>query len=330
MKIGGPARFLIDAKTSDDVMNAVTNAKKAKLPFYVMGSGSNLIVTDEGYNGLIIRIRIPGFEVLSEDYSSVTIKIGAGENWDEAVLKTVNMNLSGFEALSGIPGTVGASPVQNIGAYGQELADSLQSVEAYDCDANKMVALAGPICEFAYRDSIFKSKFPGRFIITSITVKLSKSPPKPPFYDSLQQYFDEHGIKIFTNKIVRESVLKIRSEKLPDPKQKPNSGSFFKNAIVEDWQLENILRVAPDAPHFDMGVRQFKIPAGWLIEQAGLKGSLLHGIRVYEYNALVLINESANSYSDLVKAKDEIIAAVRDKFTIILEQEPAILQPSSI
>lgn len=326
MKIGGPARFMVDVRTPNEVQSAVQNAKKAKLPFYVIGSGSNLIFTDKGFDGLIIRIRIPGFEVIGEDSSTVTIKLGAGENWDETVKKTVDMNLSGIEAMSGIPGTNGATPIQNVGAYGQEIADTLESLEAYDCELNKMVALAGSICEFSYRDSVFKSKFPGRFIITSITLKLYKAPPKPPFYDSLQQYFDEHKVKLFTSKIVRETVLTIRAEKLPDPKNKPNSGSFFKNVVVEKWQLDNILKIDSTVPYFEMTENLYKIPSGWLIDNCGLRGQLISGIRVYDKNALVLVNESATGYSDLKNAVDTVAGSVRDKFSVILEQEPVTLK----
>lgn len=325
MKIGGSARFMVDARTPEDVINAVKNSKKTKLPFYVIGGGSNLIATDEGFSGLIIRMRIPGFQVVGEDSNTVTIKVGAGENWDETVKKTVDMNLSGLEALSGIPGTVGAAPVQNIGAYGQEVSDTIDYLEAYDIEQDKIVALASSICEFAYRDSIFKSEFPGRFIILSVAFKLYRSLPQPPFYDSLQEYLDKNSIKIFTVNTLREAVLKIRAEKLPDPKTLPNTGSFFKNAIIEDWQLENAKLLDPNIPSYDMGGRLYKVPAGWLIEQAGLKGQLLHGMRVYDKNALVLVNESATSYQDLLDAKDEIVTAIRDKFSITLEQEPLVI-----
>lgn len=325
MKIGGNARFLVEARTLDEVASAATNAKKQQINTYILGGGSNLIATDDGFNGLIIRMRIPGFDIIADDPDTTTIKVGAGENWDETVKKTVDMHLSGIETLSGIPGTVGASPVQNIGAYGQEVSDTIVSVQAYDTEEGKHVSLANSACSFSYRDSIFKSKFFGRFIITSVTFKLYKTNPKPPFYDSLQKYFDEHSIQLFTVEIIRDSVLKIRADKLPDPSQKPNSGSFFKNVIVEDWQLDGLKRNAPDMPTFDMGEHKYKIPAGWLIDQSGLKGQLLHGIRVYEKNALVLVNESATSYQDLAQAKTDIIDAVRNKFSLVLEQEPLII-----
>jgi len=232
------------------------------------------------------------------------------------------MHLSGIEAMSMIPGTSGAAPIQNVGAYGQDISDTLVSLEAYDSQSGTIVVLQNKSCGFAYRHSIFRDEQKGRYVITSITLKLSKTSPSPPFYGSLQTYFDTHNIKIFTQQSVREAVMAIRSEKLPDPAQRPNTGSFFKNTIVEDWQLTDIKKSFPDVKVFDMGNGTSKIPTGWLIEQTGLKGSLMHGMRVHDKNALVLINESATGYDDLAAARDEIIGAVRDKFRIQIEQEP--------
>ena len=224
--------------------------------------------------------------------------------------------------MSMIPGTAGATPVQNVGAYGQEIADTLVSLEAYDSQSKSFVILENAACNFAYRDSIFRNDEKGRYVITSITLKLSKNLPQPPFYDALQTHFETHNIKLFTQQSVRDAVIAIRTEKLPDPKLRPNTGSFFKNAVVEDWQLTDLKKSYPDIKVFSMGNGSSKIPAGWLIEQTGLKGQLLHGIRIHDKNAIVLINESATGYADLVAARDEVIGAVRDKFRVQIEQEP--------
>jgi len=322
MKLGGPARFMVDVRTSAELISVYENAVSKNLPIFILGGGSNVIAKDEGYNGIIIRIRIPGFEIVADDINATTIKIGAGENWDDVVKRTVDMRLSGIEAMSMIPGTTGAAPVQNVGAYGQEIADTLVSLEAYDSQTKSLVVLQNEVCGFAYRDSIFRGSEKGRYVITSITIKLSKSLPQPPFYDTLQTYFDEHSIKLFTGDTVRDAVIAIRTEKLPDPKLKPNTGSFFKNAIIEDWQLTDLQKTFPDIKVFSMGDGRSKVPSGWLIEQTGLKGQLLHGIRVHDKNTLVLINESAKGYADLAAARDEVIGAVRDKFRIQIEQEP--------
>jgi len=322
MKIGGNARFMTEVHTPQELAEVYRNTKKQNLPVFILGGGSNVIATEKGFNGLIIRMKIMGFETVIEDDSSSTIKIGAGEDWDTVVEKTVQMNLSGIEAMSAIPGTAGAAPVQNTGAYGQEIADTLQSLEAYDSKTDSFVTLTNEECGFSYRNSIFRNKEYGRYVITSITLKLSKSLPQPPFYDSLQKYLDEHNIKIYTQEIIRNAVIEIRKEKLPDPKAMPNAGSFFKNGLVEKWQLESLKNINPNIPTYDMGDGTFKVPSGWLIEQTGLKGQLLHGMRVYDKNALVLVNESAKSYEDLALARDEIIGKVRDTFHIQIEQEP--------
>ncbi len=322
MRLGGNARFMTDIHSVDEVAGIVHNAKAQNLPMYVLGGGSNTIVRDEGFNGLVLRNRIPGFEIIADTPSDTTIKIGAGENWDSAVARTVDMNLTGIECLSAIPGTAGAAPVQNIGAYGQEVAETLVSLEAYDTQADQHVTLTNEQCGFSYRHSIFRGEFAGRYIITSITLHLYKATPQPPFYRAVQDYLDTGNITLYTPKILRDAVIAIRTDKLPDPKEQPNNGSFFKNAIIEEWQLNDLRAEYPDVSAYEMPDGRFKVPTGWLIEQAGLKGQLLHGIRVHDKNALVLINESATSYADLAAARDEIIGAVRDKFRIIIEQEP--------
>jgi len=322
MKLGGNARFMVDVRTPLEVATAYKNAASQSLPVFVLGGGSNIIVRDEGFSGLVMRMRIPGFEVIEDTLNDTTLKIGAGEIWDTVVQRVVDMRLSGIEAMSAIPGTAGAAPVQNVGAYGQEIADTLVSLEAYDTQTDAFVVLENAQCGFSYRHSIFRGDHAGRYIITSITIKLSKNQPAPPFYDALQKYFDEHGTTIFTQEIVRSAVIDIRKNKLPDPATTPNTGSFFKNAIVEDWQLNDLRAINENIPTYDMGDGRFKVPTGWLIEQAGLKGALLHGMRVHDKNALVLINESATSYHDLAQAREEIIDKVRDTFRIIIEQEP--------
>lgn len=322
MKLGGPARFFVEVRTVEELLAVYRNARAKNLPVFILGGGSNVVAKDEGFAGMIIRIRIPGFEIINDDINTTSIKIGAGESWDDVVKRTVDMRLTGIEALSAIPGTAGAGPVQNIGAYGQEISETLVSLEAYDSTSDTIVTLQNEDCGFAYRHSIFRGDQKGRYVITSLTLKLSKSIPQPPFYETLQTYFDQHNIKIFTQQAVRDAVIAIRADKLPDPTLKPNTGSFFKNAIAEGWQVNELKKTYPDIKTFSMPGGMFKIPTGWLIEQAGLKGQLLHGMRIHDKNTLVLINESATSYNDLAQARDEIIGAVRDKFRIQIEQEP--------
>ncbi len=322
MGLGGPARFLAEAHSPNDLAQLYKNALSKSVPIFVLGGGSNVIAGDNGFAGLVIRIRIPGFEIINDDINTTIIKVGAGESWDSVVKRTVDMRLSGIETMSGIPGTTGGTPITNVGAYGQEIADTLQSLEAFDTTSQTFVTLTNEQCGFSYRHSAFRGDLKGRFIITSLSLKLSKNLPMAPFYDSLQKYLDDNSITIYTHQGIRDAVLAIRANKLPDPAVKPNAGSFFKNAIVENWQLSDLQSQYPDMPVYDMGDGRSKVPAGWLIEKIGLKGQLLHGIRVHPDNALVLVNESAAHYADLAAARDEIMGKVRDTFRIQLEQEP--------
>ena len=322
MRLGGRTRFMAEIHNPSELPEIYKNAQAQNLPIFILGGGSNVIANDEDFNGLVLRNRIQGFEVLHEDTSSLTIKLGAGENWDDVVRRSVEMNLSGIEAMSAIPGTVGGCPVQNVGAYGQEIADTLQSLEVYDSKTSNFKSLEASQCHFSYRDSIFRGPEMGRYFITSVTLRLNKTSLQPPFYPALQKYFDDNNVTIYTPATIREAVTKIRAEKLPNPKERPNTGSFFKNAIVEDWQLKSLMEEYPDVPHFNMPDGRHKVPTGWLIDKCELRGSLISGMRVNDKNALVLINESASSYQDLANARDQIIRAVRDKFRIEISQEP--------
>lgn len=322
MRLGGPARFFADAHSVEEIVALCRNARKLNQKFVVIGGGSNLIAHDEGYDGLVIRNGIPGFEIIEEDDDAITFKIGGGELWDSVVKRTVDRGLTGIEALSGIPGTAGAAPVQNIGAYGQEIADTFVSLDAYDTVNDQLVQLTWEDCAFAYRHSIFRGDAAGRYVIISISLKLYKRAPQPPFYAAVQKYLEDNNITEFTPSIIRAAVLEIRTNKLPDPALLPNAGSFFKNAVVEKWRRDELLEQYNYMPSYEMDETHYKIPTGWLIEESGMSGEVLHGIKVHEGNNLVLINQSATSYADLAAARDDIQNAVRDKFQISIEQEP--------
>lgn len=324
MHLGGIANYVATVTTVNDVQQLYQNSQKLSQAIYVIGGGSNLIAHDEGFPGVIVLNRIMGIQVIADDAESTTIAAGSGETWDGLVAYSVDLGLSGIEAMSGIPGTVGAAPVQNIGAYGQELADTFLSLEAYDTQTNTNVLLTWEDCGFSYRHSIFRGREAGRYIITKVTLTLHKKIMEPPFYKSLQAHLDEKQVEAsaITPQIIRSSVLSIRADKLPDPAQLPNTGSFFKNAIVENWQADDIRKNYDDMPSHRVDDEHVKIPAGWLIETAGLKGEVIEGMKVHEQNAVVLINESATSYQQLATAREEIINSVRDTFRIDLEQEP--------
>ena len=322
MKLGGEARYVATADSASDVVSLYRNARKENLPIFVLGGGSNVITHDEVFEGIVLLNKIKGFEVISETDETTDVKIGAGEVWDEVVEKAIGLGLQGIEAMSGIPGTAGAAPVQNVGAYGQEIADTLISLEAYDSKTDTIVTISADECNFSYRNSIFRGKEKGRYCILNITLRLNKAEPKPPYYASLQRYIDENDIREVNLSVIRVAVLNIRSEKLPDPAELPSAGSFFKNALVEKWKLEELQREYSDIPNYAMSDGRYKIPTGWLIDKAGLRGYRSHGMRVYEKNALVLVNDSATGYDDLAAIREEIVQIIFDKFGIKIEQEP--------
>jgi UDP-N-acetylmuramate dehydrogenase len=324
MRIGGTAKALTTVKSKKELTEAIAWAEERRLPTLVLGGGSNVIFSD-GYDGLVIVNRIPGFEVVTDDAQSTTVCIGAGEKWDDAVKRTVDMNLHGIEFLSAIPGTAGGTPVQNVGAYGAQISDTLTELEAYDTETHRFTTLAKAECGFTYRNSMFKSPLDRHYIITSITLRLHKSLPQPPFYATLQNYLDQKNITDYTPANIRDAVVAIRAIKLPDPSVVANTGSFFKNPIIQAEQAHDLLFTYPEMAHWTLPDGNIKIAAGWLIEQAGLRGYTSHGMTTYERHALVLVNENAESYNDLAAFRQEIIDKIHNLFGITLEQEPELL-----
>lgn len=324
MQLGGPAT-VVTCTTRDDIEQIVQRAKAEQKPYFVLGGGSNVIASDNGFAGYIILNRIAGFDIIDSDETSTTVRVGAGENWDHTVAGFVDMRLSGCEAMSAIPGTVGATPVQNVGAYGQEIADTLVELEAYDTDKQAWVTLDNAACRFSYRNSIFKDTTARHHIIANITLRLRKTPMQPPFYDSLQRYLDTHSITDYSPASIRQAVVAIRADKLPDPAKIPNTGSFFKNPIVERAVVQSLLAEHPNMPHFPLPNGDEKLAAGWLIEQSGLKGYAAHGFATHDKNALVVVNRDARHYDDLQRFAAEIVDTVRSRFGVTLSQEPEIL-----
>jgi UDP-N-acetylmuramate dehydrogenase len=327
MRLGGNARYLAEANSEEDIEELVAWAKLKNVPFMMIGHGSNIVWKDEGYEGLIITNKLKGRTILSEDEASVTVRISAGEIWDEAVAKTVEHNWSGIEYLSLIPGTVGAAPVQNIGAYGTELANTLVEVEVFDTKTQEFGSIKNEDCGFAYRTSHFKKSEKGRFLITAIVLKLKKSNPSPPFYDVLAKYFEEHNVTEFTPKTVSEAVIAIRSSKLPDPKVVANNGSFFTNPIIDQAQFDELKGKFPELKGWPRQDGKVKVAAGWLVEQAGFKGAHDEqtGMATWDKQALVLVNEHAKSTADLLAFKQKIVGKVQEMFGLTLEQEPELL-----
>ena len=327
MRLGGKARYLAEVKDQVRLQELIQWAKSYSLPVIMIGRGSNIVWRDEGFPGLVIVNKMTGREVLAEDNHSATVKIAAGENWDKAVEWTVDKKLTGIEYMSLIPGTAGAAPVQNVGAYGGELAYSLLELEAYDSSLNAYVKLQNHDCGFSYRSSRFKTTDKGRFFITSITLTLRKTNPAPPFYDSLQRYLDEHNIHKFTPSSIRKAVIDIRQNKLPDPEKVANNGSFFTNPIISVEKFQQLQQKYPDIKGWETKAGQMKVAAGWLVEKAGFKGvrDEQTGMATWPAQALVLVNESARKTTDLLEFKQKIVFKVEELFDIILEQEPELL-----
>lgn len=325
MRLGGPAHQVVRVTSETELKAIYSSQIHSREPFFVLGGGSNVIARDEGFQGTIVLNRIAGFEILDENENGATIRIGAGEHWDTVVEKCCQLDLSGIEAMSAIPGTAGATPVQNVGAYGQEIADTLIELTALDTETGEFTTLRKDQCGFSYRNSIFKDPASRHHIITSITLRLRRQPMRPPFYGSLQSYLEQHEITDYSPASIRQAVSDIRAYKLPDPSVIANTGSFFKNPIVPAAQAERLAKDYSDLPSFPMSDGRVKLAAGWLIEKAGLKGAADHGMKTYEHNALVLVNESAHSYKDLSSFREKIVSTVREKFGITLEQEPETL-----
>lgn len=327
MRLGGVAAYMVEITDRLQVPQAVAWAEERNLPVMMIGGGSNIVWRDEGFPGLIIVNKIMGFEVQQEDEENYFLHIGGGEKWDQVVERAVAQGLTGIESLSLIPGTAGATPIQNVGAYGQEIAQTLVSVEAYDRQTKQMVNLQNMDCGFGYRMSRFKGADRGRFFITGLTLHLLRGNPQPPYYPAVEQYLAEHHLNDHNPQTIRDAVIAIRSAKLPDPAKVANNGSFFANPIVPEAQLTELQAANPNIPHWPAGEGRVKIPAAWLIEQAGLKGlrDPETGMATWPAQPLVLVNETAQSTAQLLTFRQKILDAVQQKFGITLEQEPELL-----
>lgn len=292
---------------------------------FILGGGSNIILPPELSNTTVVKIENKGIEIVSEDAKDVIIKVASGEVWDDVVAWSVSKNLSGVEALSAIPGTVGGTPIQNVGAYGSEIKDVLVSVEAYNIEKNEIVNISNQECKFGYRDSIFKNEWKGRFVITHIIIKLKKDDPSIPDYKGVHEYFKNKNIEKPNLKQIRDAIIEIRWSKLPKPNVLPNCGSFFENPIIEKSFADKLKMDYSDMPEYNIDNDHVKIPAGWLVEHAGLKGVTFDNVGTYEKNALVLINTGDATQKDVINARNKIIEKVYQKFGITLESEPEIV-----
>lgn len=330
MRLGGITDFLAEVHSRDELAEAWAWAKSRQLPVIMVGGGSNIFWQDAGFRGLVLVNKVMGYEDTAEDDGSHTLHIGGGEVWDSVVARSVVNGLTGIEALSLIPGSAGATPVQNVGAYGQEIAQTLVSVEAFDTETGEFTTLANADCGFSYRNSKFKGngEWRGRYFITALTLRLTVGNPLPPFYGAVQAYLEANPTdEPITPVVLRDAVIAIRSAKLPDVATVANNGSFFANPIVDDVQLHDLLKASPEMPHWPLEAGGAKIPAAWLIEQCGFKDyhDDATGMATWPKQPLVLVNEHAQTTSDLLAFRDRLADTVAEKFHIALTQEPELL-----
>ncbi len=289
----------------------------------ILGGGSNLLLTKD-FDGLVIKNEIKRFEVIEETASEVIVESGAGENWHEFVLNCIDKGFGGIENLSLIPGSVGASPMQNIGAYGVEIKDVFESLSAYHIASGEIHYFDKTKCEFGYRESIFKNKVKGKYIILTVTFRLTKNPTINSSYGAINEQLKVMGIQAPTIKELSAAVIAIRQSKLPDPKIIGNAGSFFKNPTVDNILLEKIQENYPDIPNYPAENGR-KLAAGWLIEKAGWKGRTFDNYGVHKLQALVLVNYGNCTGQEIFDLSSQIIQDVFEKFGVLLEREVNIL-----
>lgn len=323
------AEALAVARTPGDITILLQSASILPVPtdiqnFLILGEGSNILFTGN-YHGFIVRVDIKGIEVIRQDAENVWVRAGAGENWDNFVAYCVGQGFGGLENLSGIPGSVGASPVQNIGAYGAEMKDCFVSLEAFDLEKGETVSLSAGDCRFGYRDSIFKKELKGKAIILSVTFRLSRKPEFNLSYQALKAKLSSVAPGDLTLDMVRDAVLAIRSSKLPDPSVLGNAGSFFKNPLVEEDVLMDLLGNYPDLVHFPAAEGGHKIAAGWLVEKCGWKGFRDGDAGVHKDQALVLVNYGNASGQQILDLAMKVRDSVETTFNILLEPEVQVI-----
>ena len=313
------ARKFISVSSKKELRDVLQQAYATEI--FVLGGGSNMLLTQD-IDKTVVHINISGIELISENNEEVILKVGAGENWHQFVLYCIEKGYGGLENLSLIPGNVGTAPVQNIGAYGVELKDSFKSCEALRIQTLEVETFSNEQCEFGYRNSVFKNKLKGQYIITSVNFKLSKkNHALSTSYGAIQAELDKHNIKKPTIKNISDAVVNIRQQKLPDPRELGNSGSFFKNPIVSETEFKKLQQQFPEMPFYAMQANQIKIPAGWLIDQAGLKGYRKGDAGIHKNQALVLVNYGNASGQEILELSKEIQEKIYQKYNIKLEAE---------
>jgi UDP-N-acetylmuramate dehydrogenase len=323
--------FGVDAKANEFVafssVEQLQHIAKQHLalntPYLILGAGSNILFTQD-YNGLVLKNEILGIEVIEENDEFVFVKAGAGVNWHQFVLHCIQQDWGGVENLSLIPGTIGAAPVQNIGAYGVEIKDVFHSLHAFDIKHHQLIEFSNADCAFGYRNSVFKQSYKGAMVICDVVFKLTKKHVVKIGYGAIKDQLVSHGISAPTIRDVSNAVIAIRSSKLPDPNEIGNAGSFFKNPVVGKLFFEHLHRCYPHVVAYPSG-SDMKLAAGWLIEQAGWKGFHEGSVGCYDKQALVLVNFGGATGAEILALAKKIQASVKGKFDIELEMEVNVI-----
>jgi UDP-N-acetylmuramate dehydrogenase len=321
-KVGGPIKYYAEAKSEEDVKEVADFAKEKNLPIFVIGGGSDILVSDKLFDGVVVHYTGDSVSLEeSGEFSLITSE--AGKNWDDLVEFAVAKNLGGIECLSGIPGTVGAAPIQNIGAYGQELKDTFVSLRAFEIEKGKFRTFYPEDCDFGYRESIFKNpEYWQKFIITSVSLNLKKNADPQVVYESLINYMKENNVHDVNLRNVRDAVLAVRKSKFEDPKEVGNAGSFFKNPVIEKVQAEKLIKEYPGISCRETKDGRYKCFAGWFIEKAGWKGKTHKNAGVSPRHALVLINpEGKATATEIVELSEKVAKDVEAKFGVTLTPE---------
>jgi UDP-N-acetylmuramate dehydrogenase len=320
-KIQASARYFSSISSVQDAIDLFSSPFFQRHQHLFLGGGSNILLTKD-FDGLVVKNEIKGIDVLGEDEETITLKVGAGENWHSFVMYCVEKNYGGVENLSLIPGTVGAAPMQNIGAYGVEIKESIVEVEAIHIGNKDIVRFGKEVCEFGYRESIFKQKVKGQYFISSVTLMLTKRNHRYTVsYGAIQDTLKMLGHDTLSVKAISEAVIFIRKSKLPDPEVIGNAGSFFKNPSVEEKIFVTIQKDYPNVPHFPGENGLIKVPAAWLIEQCGWKGKKEGNIGVHQHQALVLVNYNDGEGEKIWQLAMNIQRSVKEKFNIDLQPE---------
>ncbi len=320
------AEHFLKVTSSADLLESMKYIEKNRLKYFVLGGGSNILLGFSKYKGAVIHMQTKGVETVAETPEHEILECAAGVNWDEFVEYTVERGLGGVENMSLIPGTVGASPIQNIGAYGQELKDTFESAKVFLTEEKRMITLTKDECKFDYRDSIFKRELKGKSIILSVALKLKKNPKLNYSYKGIRELIFKRGDEKPTLSDMRDAVIKLRTQKLPDPAITGNAGSFFKNPEISEESFGILKRFVPEIDGFKSKDDKIKISAAKLIELSGWKGRREGNCGVYENHSLVLVNYGGASGDEIVNLANRIIDDVYQKFGIRLSVEVNLLQ----